>query len=113
MTVRQPRSLIGLFTVIFLGLAAGGAIAQDHDNYITQAKAFGVDIGHASFCKLDGEKLQAFASAGMGEKLPSFDDEEFDASILAEFEEAMRDAAETEPKGGCDAHLEKIEDALD
>lgn len=112
MTIRLQRRLIGLLAGISLGLVAGGAIAQDRDDHIAQAKAFGMDIGHASFCKLDGEKLQAFASAGMAEKLPSFDDEEFNATILAEFEAAMRGAAEMEPQGGCDAHLEKIEAEL-
>lgn len=108
MTIRLHRRLIGLLAGFSIGLAAAGAIAQDRDNYIAQAKAFGMDIGHASFCKLDDEKLTAFANAGMAENLPSFDDEEFSASILAEFEAAMRGAAETEPEIGCEAHLAKV-----
>lgn len=107
--IKRPQSrLVGLLAGISVVVVAAHAMAQDRDSYIAQAKAFGLDIGHASFCQLDGEKLKAFANAGMTENLPSFDDEEFNAAIIAEFEAAMRGAAEMEPPGGCDAHLEKI-----
>ena len=44
----------------------------------------------------------------MAENLPQFDDEEFNAVILAEFEAAMRGAAQMEPAGGCGAHIDKV-----
>lgn len=108
MTIRLQSMLVGLLAGLSLGLLADSAVAQDRDSYIAQAKAFGMDIGHASFCELDGEKLKAFADAGMAENLPAFDDEEFSATILAEFEAAMRGAAEVEPEIGCEAHLAKV-----
>lgn len=102
--------LMYLLAGVSIALVATAASAQDRDrdSYIAQAKTFGLDIGYASYCELDPEKLKAFANAGMDENLPQFDDEEFNASIIAEFEAAMRGAAETEPQSGCDAHLAKI-----
>ena len=56
MTIQFRPKVRGALTGLCLAIwAAAAASAQDRDEYLSKAKNFGMDIGYASFCALDGE----------------------------------------------------------